>query len=77
MLIVYKTDAWHNHNSKLLLGVADDFNNAQNIIIHQARDENEKLSEYTLRTLREINQTQDYEGEGEFMIENITKNILL
>lgn len=77
MFLVYKTDNWHSYRSRDLIGVCTSFNIAFKICLQQAKKEGEKISEDDIYNLRNIKQTQDYTGEGEFVIEEIDKNILL
>jgi len=75
--IVYKTDVWHSYASRDLIGVCTTLLQAIKIVKAQAKKEGEKLSKYTLQFLSEKLQTQDYEGKGEFDIEEIEVNTLL
>lgn len=78
LYLVYKTDAWHSSTSYELLGVATTLNQAQKLVIEQVEKEGEpKMSKYTYDFLKYHLQTQNYSGEGEFLIDKIVKNELL
>ena len=47
------------------------------LIKRKVKAEGEKLNEDDLYNLQHINQTQGYEGEGEFDMEEIDKNVLI
>jgi hypothetical protein len=75
--LVYKTDAWHTTDSKELIACCDTKKKAIRLIKQIAdKDDNEKLSEDDIYNLEHINQTQGYAGSGEFLIEEIEKNVL-
>lgn len=75
MIIVWKTDNWHTHASKVLHGVFDEKKEA---IVALAGKY--KLTAHNRLLLHDINQTQSSEGdeyEGEFVLEEVPLNILL
>jgi len=74
--IVYKTDAWHSYASRDMLGVGTTKSNALKIVRQQVKKQGEKLSKDDLYNLDHINQTQNYNGEGEFVIEPLETNKL-
>jgi len=74
--IVYKTDAWHSYDSRDMLGVATTKSNALKIVRQQVKKQGEKLSKDDLYNLDHINQTQNHNGEGEFVIEPLETNKL-
>lgn len=76
--LLYKTDVWHTNASKELIGIGTTLYNALTLANEQAKKEGEpELSEYTYNFLRDIYQTQDYSGVGEFLIEKTETNKLL
>lgn len=75
--IAYKTDAWHSYHSRDIIGVCTTFKNAVSICKKQAKKEGEKISNDELFNLNNIKQTQGYDGDGEFQIEEVEKNALL
>ena len=75
--IVFTCDTWHTHASKSIIGVGSSLNNAIKIIKQKAEREGEKISEDDLYLLNTIKQTQNYEGEGEFIIEVYEQNTLI
>lgn len=75
--LVYKNDNFHSYASRDIIGVATTFLNAIKLCRAQAKKENIKLTEYDLFNLKEIKQTQGYEGEGEFFIEEVNQNQLI
>lgn len=76
VFIVYKTDPWHSYASRDLLGVGTSKNHAIKLCKEQASKEGERISSDQLFNLNNINQTQGYSGEGEFVIEPVTVNTL-
>lgn len=77
VIIVYKTDAWHSYASRDILGVVTCIAEAIAICNLQAQKEGEIISADEMFNLENIEQTQGYEGEGEFYIEEIQTNVLL
>lgn len=77
VFIVYKTDSWHSYASRDLLGASEDLAGAIALVKKQVKKENQKLSDDDKHNLAHIKQTQGYDGEGEFDIEEVTLNKLL
>lgn len=76
VFLVFTTDNWHSHASKDLIGCATTFNIALKLIKEQVNKDGEELNQDDLYNLNHIKQTQNYAGEGEFIIEEITVNKL-
>lgn len=76
VFLVYKTDAWHSYASRDLIGCATTKSKAVSLCVLQVEKEQEIISEDDLFNLNNINQTQGYKGEGEFVIETISVNKL-
>ncbi len=74
--IVFTCDNWHTHASKDLIAVCSSLKNAIKIIKQQAKKYGEKINSDDLYNLNNIKQTQNYEGEGEFLIEEYEQNTL-
>ena len=74
--LVYKTDNWHSFASREILGVCTTKSNALKIVKQQVKKDGEKLSKDDLYNLEHINQTQNHNGEGEFVIKPIETNKL-
>ena len=70
MHLLYKTDVWHTHQSRELKAVAKSFEGAVDAAVAVANKQGIPLSEYDVDLLYRIKQTQNYEGEGEFLIES-------
>lgn len=77
MFLVYKTDAQHSYASRDLIAVCDKKDLAISICEKQAKKEGGKLSKDSLYNLEHINQTQEYKGDGEFVIDVTEINTLL
>jgi hypothetical protein len=81
--LVYKTDTWHSYNSRDLIGVATTAKIAITLIKRKAKQEGHPFRpsnddhKWQLDFCAEKQQTQGYEGEGEFVWEEISKNTLL
>ena len=73
---VFKTDNWHSHASKDLIGIAVD-GNPLRIIEQQVAKEGEELSDDDYFNIANLKQTQNYEGEGEFFVEPIEADTLI
>jgi hypothetical protein len=76
VFIVYKTDVWHSYASRELLGIGTTQAKAIDLCIQQAKKEGHTIPKEELSFLADKNQTQDYSGEGEFVIEPIKTNTL-
>ena len=77
MYLVYKTDCHHSYASRDLIAACTRKDLIIPIIKKQAKKEGQKLTSDDLFNLRNISQTQGYEGEGEFHFEEIETNKLL
>lgn len=77
IFLVYKTDSWHSYASRDIIGVASNQNEAINICQLQAKKEGHTITIYQLFNLGSINQSQGYEGEGEFQFEAVATDTLL
>ena len=77
LYLVYKTDVWHTYPSRVLIGAGTDIHAAIQICTESASKEGKALNSTDLYHLTTIFQTQDYTGEGEFIIDKITINKLL
>jgi len=75
MIAIYKADV--HHNNRELLGLADNKHIAYYLVGVQAEKEGERISEDDAHNLKHIQQTQNYAGEGEFVIEEIPLNELI
>jgi hypothetical protein len=75
--LIYKTDVWHSHKSKELIGIATTQVHLIRLIRQQCKKENVKLTDEDKYQLSIIKQTQGYSGTGEFLIEEIDINTLL
>jgi hypothetical protein len=75
--LVYKTDVHHSYASRDIIGVATDFSYALEICRLQSKKESEEISEEQFWNLQNLKQTQGYSGEGEFVIEPVSTNVLL
>lgn len=67
LFIVYKTDAWHSYNSRDLIGVCTSIDKAFDLCQQQAKKEGCVVTKDEWVK----NQSQGYEGEGEFYVEKI------
>lgn len=77
VFLVYKTDTWHSYNSRDLIGVGTTKEAALKICKQKAREDGYTLRGWNLQFLTEKNQTQGYDGPGEFVIEPADTNKLL
>lgn len=74
--LVYQTDSHHSYASRDLIAICTSKKTAISLIKKHADKQNEKISEDDLYNLQHINQTQGFEGEGEYVIESMEQNIL-
>lgn len=77
MYLVYKTDTHHSYASRDVIGACFDLFTAINICKYKAEKEGEEISKDDWFNLKDIKQTQNYAGEGEFFIEFVQTNKLL
>ncbi|WP_062055713.1 hypothetical protein [Aquimarina longa] len=75
--LIYKTDNWHSYNSREVIGVCFEPESVIKTCKEQAKKEGEKIKKNQLFNLQTYNQTQGYEGEGEFHFESVDTNTLL
>lgn len=76
---VYITDNWHSTDSKWLIAICETKDMAIAIAGQHASEiiEGEDLTEQDFRNINTMGQTQGYEGEGEYMIEEIILNTFI
>jgi hypothetical protein len=78
LILIYHTDAWHSYNSFNLIGTAFDKGRAIELIdMYCAKHGQPELSSECVEQLYSMGQTQSYDGEGEFVIQEIEENTLL
>ena len=77
MIIIYKTDNWHSDASKDVVAVATTLEKAIRLIKKQVQLEEEIIPQSSLKFLRDTYQTQGYEGEGEFLLEDVEVDELI
>lgn len=75
--LLYKTDVWHTRDSRELIGVCTSKLKVVKLCKQQAKKDEVKISDDDIYNLGHISQTQGYEGGGEFLFEEVDKNILL
>lgn len=73
----YRTDVWHTHESRELICKTSSLERSIELLEQFCKNMNEQLSEDDLHLLRTIKQTQNHEGGGEFLIEEVTLNELI
>ena len=76
MYLVYKTNAWHNYDSRVVIGLATSKEIAIEICTKYAENEFQTITEEQVFNLSNISQTQGYSGEGELEYEEIITDIL-
>lgn len=74
--VVFTCDNWHSHGSKDCISVCSSLKNAISVIKQHAKKDGNKISSDDLYLLKTIKQTQGYEGNGEFLIEDYEQNKL-
>lgn len=74
--IVFTCDIWHTHTSKNIIAVCSNFKIAIRLIKQHAKKEGVKITKDDIYNLENIKQTQNYEGMGEFIIEEMEQNKL-
>lgn len=77
LILVYKCDNWHTHATKFIIGLSDNYVDIKKICKQYAKSKNEKFKKLDYEELIMNNQTQNYFGEGQFMVEEITLNELI
>ena len=77
IILVYKTDNHHSLSSRELIGVCDSTETTFKIVNQYAKEQGKELSTDQNFHLATYNQTQGYEGEGEFHIDVVDTNTLL
>lgn len=77
IFLVYKTDDHHSYASRDIIGVATDRSHAILLCKEQAIKEGYDIHGDQEWNIANIEQTQGYEGEGEFLYEKLETNILL
>lgn len=83
LTLVYQTDEWHSHSSKVLVAVCTSKKRAISTIKNFIKDAYKaKLTEDDIYNLGNIDQTQSssdakYPFEGEFVLESVTTNTIL
>lgn len=75
--LVYKTDNWHSYKSRDTIGVATSQAQVIKLCKAQAKKEGHTIAKDQLWNLDNLNQTQGYEGEGEFHYEAMKTNTLI
>lgn len=74
--VVYTCDEHHTHSSKQVISVCSSMKAAISVIELKARSEGETLSDDDKYMLEKHMQTQSYEGEGQFIVEEYLQNTL-
>lgn len=77
MYLVYKTNAWHNYDSRVVIGLATSKESAIEICTEYAENEFQTITEEQVFNLSNSSQTQGYSGTGEFQYEEMFTDILL
>jgi hypothetical protein len=77
--LIWRTDNWHTHASKELIGITGILkSHAINFCKKYAKEKLHcSISKHDLELLETINQTQNFEGSGEFVIERVETNTFL
>ena len=75
--LLYKCDAYHSNVSKVLFAVTDDYEMIGELVDAKVKYEGGELTEDDRNNLISIDQTQNYIGDGEFIIEMIENNKLI
>lgn len=77
MFIVYSTDNLHSYASRDVIALSKSIPQAIKLIRAHAKKSGDKISEDDLFNLQNIKQTQGFEGEGEYFIEEVAIGVLL
>jgi hypothetical protein len=77
--LIWKTDEHHTHASKDLVGITGILKkHAIDFCKKYAKEKLKcKISQHDIELLESINQTQNFEGYGEFIIEKVESNTFL
>ena len=75
-VLVYKSDNQHSYKSLDLIAVATSKENAIQLICNQVKNEGEKLTDDDNYNLNNIKQTQNYQGDGEFLYQEVEPDVL-
>jgi hypothetical protein len=72
--VLFSCDEWHTQGSKILLGVFADKDDLVNTLGRALLDNGRPpLSDEDIAMLHNFNQTQSYEGDGEFIVEGVAE----
>jgi len=77
VFIVYKTDNHHSYSSRDVIGIGTSKDEAIQICKQQANKENQVINGTQIWNIHNIQQTQGYDGDGEFDYEIIETNKIL
>lgn len=77
MFIVYNTDNRHSYASRDVIALSKSIPQAIKLIEAHAKKTGDKISSDDLFNLQNIKQTQGFEGEGEYLIEEVEIDVLL
>jgi hypothetical protein len=77
MIMVFKTDVHHSHDSKELIGVCTGWDEVLKVCVDRCRLEEYKLLKADIEQIRGMGQTQGYRGAGEFYTEKHFTNTLI
>lgn len=75
--LAFKTDEKHSQEVRDLIGICEDLSQAIRICLLKAKEENTIIGINDMYNLSSIFQTQNYDGEGEFIIEQKPLNTIL
>jgi hypothetical protein len=74
--VLYKCDFRHTPESMESIAFCSTQEKAIELAIECAKNDGEQISEHDLYLLRNISQTQNHEGSGEFVIRDYSQDIL-
>lgn len=77
MYLLYKTDAQHSYDSRDIIAAATSPINAILLAKQHANAEGEPITTEQLWNLQSFNQTQGYEGEGEYQFEHVQEDVII
>lgn len=70
--VLFSCDEWHTQGSKILLGVFTDKGNLVNTLGRALMDNGQPpLSDEDIAMLHNFGQSQSYEGDGQFIVEDV------